>query len=308
MTTDSTRFETIHQHLATTYELWIDALEGQRGQRRQSTSVKAMQYICTTLNEQLTDSKICLDEIKIYWSKDKAWSMFIRNLKRWEYYIINKLEEQRLNDPNKKKLLDMATKNSEHFINAFMDAPLNKKAYIQWGMFCELDQDRDMHADIRKLKNKSKLDHKTYFTINLSEFSSNINLEYLESVIGSDHDFTPSTDEGDVEVLPEYSNGFSMLENSQVMEEVVNSFNPVEETLNIDYEEENRLEEIEFQEDEIRLMEAEDIRYEEEDDQRIFEFTDGTLTRLVNHSNLIDFCKLFPLPPPPILTHTPYYF
>ena len=108
-----------------------------------------------------------------------------------------------------------------------------------------------------------------------------------------------------------------MLENSQVMEEVVNSFNPVEETpirqsplaslvpgqrLWIAA---HRIQKMFRNRKPFALIK---IDYEEEDDQRIFEFTDGTLTRLVNHSNLIDFCKLFPLPPPPILTHTPYYF
>ena len=125
-------------------------------------------------------------------------------------------------------------------------------------------------------------------------------------------------------------NGFSRLNKESLKEVYEDGIRQWEEKYIVDDESDDESEtssEIDaeedqgFLDDEIKLMEAEDIPVEEPDDlleyiqeaintvENNFPIVEDDITALVNNGNLKDFCKLFPLPPPPFYTpHTPYYF
>ena len=126
-------------------------------------------------------------------------------------------------------------------------------------------------------------------------------------------------------------NGFSRLNKECLKEVYENGIRQWEEKYIVDEESDDESETFSemdaaedqgFLDDEIKLMEAEDIPVEEPDDlleyiqeaintvENNFPIVEDDITALVNNATLKDFCKLFPLPPPPqpILIQTPYYF
>jgi len=227
-------------YLDNNYDSWLDALESEEdfGYMKKSISVKAMMHICDALFTG-DDIRYMIRNhapIQIYDSKDKAWIKFINYLRRYQDMIFSKIDEHIVKKNNVTPM--HASVWASIFTNAFMNAPLSKKAYLEWGCFFD-DSDKDPTLSHKELKYSNLLEHRAYFVPLLADFSTKINIEYLFCCVHYQREalIRLSSVEPHRQVTSEASKRKPILESdhaqsvdtSKIMKDVVDIFNPVEE-------------------------------------------------------------------------------
>ena len=233
------RITDMKYYLHNNYDSWLDALESEEdfGYMKKSISVKAMMHICDALFTG-DDIRYMIRHhapIQIYDSKGKAWIKFINYLRRYQDMIFSKIDEHIVKKNNVTPM--HASVWASIFTNAFMNAPLSKKAYLEWGCFFD-DSDKDPTLAHKELKYSNLLEHRAYFVPLLADFSTKINIEYLfccvhyQREMGITSVIHQASEASKRVELPRTSVCKPILESvdtSKIMKDVVDIFNPVEE-------------------------------------------------------------------------------